>query len=106
MLKETKLALRIVSSAYDAEIAALIMAGAKDLQATAGVDVPGIIFAYTDSGVTDKSTLKDELVKRAIITYVRLHFGSPSDFDKLKLSYDEQKAQLITAAGYGLEVDD
>lgn len=104
MLKETKLALRVNSTAYDADIASLIMAGVSDLRVTAGVDIRGVKFTFSESGVTDESTLKDELIKRAVITYVRMHFGSPSDYDKLKASYDEQKAQLITATGYGLEV--
>lgn len=106
MLKETKLALRISTSAYDAEIASLIKAGAKDLQVTAGVNVSGISLAVTADGVVDTSTIADELVKRAIITYVRQHFGSPADYDRLKVSYDEQKAQLITASGYGQEGDE
>ena len=106
MLKETKLALRISTSAYDAEIASLIKAGAKDLQVTAGVNVSGISLAVTADGVVDTSTITDELVKRAIITYVRQHFGSPADYDRLKASYDEQKAQLITASGYGQEGDE
>ena len=44
----------------------------------------------------------DPLVVQAVKTYVRMSFGSPSDYDRLKRSYDEQKAQMQTATGYGL----
>ena len=43
-----------------------------------------------------------EMLIRAVITYVKAHFGEPDDYDRLKKSYDEQKAQLITASGYGM----
>ena len=42
----------------------------------------------------------DPLVDEAIITYCILHFGLPEDAERLKRSYDEQKAQLQTATGY------
>jgi hypothetical protein len=29
-----------------------------------------------------------------------MNFGEPEDYDRLKASYDEQKAQLSTATGY------
>ena len=49
------------------------------------------------AGVIDSN---DALVKRAIITYVKMHTGNPPDYDHLKASYDEQKAQLMVATGY------
>lgn len=86
MLDTVKLAMRITTTAYDAEISSLIEAACKDM---------GIV------GVTVDSDTSDALLTRAIITYVRLHFGTPDDFDRLERSYWEQKAQLITATGYG-----
>lgn len=86
MLDTVKLAMRITTTAYDAEISSLIEAACKDM---------GIV------GVTVDSDTSDALLTRAIITYTRLHFGTPDDYDRLKASYDEQKAQLITATGYG-----
>lgn len=83
MLEEVKIALRITTTAYDSEISALIESAKADL---------GIV------GITED----DDLVKQAIKTYVRLNFGSPSDYDRLKRSYDEQKAQMQSATGYGL----
>lgn len=42
----------------------------------------------------------DKLVLKAIITYCKMSSGLPEDYDRLKRSYDEQKAQLSTASGY------
>ena len=83
MLDRVKLAMRITTDAYDEEFNSLIDAALLDL----GID-----------GVT--ITGSDELIRRAVITYCRLHFGSPDDYVNLKASYDEQKAQLQTATGY------
>lgn len=88
MLARVKLALRITTTAFDDEITGLINAAYGDL------GLVGIFPAALQSA--------DELVTTAVITYVKLHFGDPSDPDRLKRSYDEQKAQLITATGYGL----
>lgn len=83
-LDKVKMGLRIKTTAYDEELADLIAAAQLDL-GIAGVEVP--------------STL-DEIVTRAIITYCKMSFGLPEDYDRLKMSYDEQKAQLVTATGY------
>lgn len=88
MLALVKMALRITTTAFDTEISGLIKAACADL---------GVV------GVTATTEESDPLLVRAIITYCRLHFGSPDDFDRLKKSYDEQKAQLITCTGYGME---
>lgn len=88
MLNKVKLALRITTNDFDTEINDLILAACADL---------GIV------GVEALSTTTDALLTRAIITYCRIHFGQPEDYDRLKKSYDEQKAQLISATGYGLD---
>jgi hypothetical protein len=84
MLESVKLALRISTNAFDDEISDLIDAALLDL-GVAGVVVPAEV---------------DAIVKLAVITYCRLHFGQPDDYDRLKRSYDEQKAQLATCTGY------
>lgn len=84
MLEAVKLALRVATSAFDDEIDSLILAAKLDL-GVAGVILPDEL---------------DALVKTAIITYCRMHFGQPDDYDRLKRSYDEQKAQLATCTGY------
>lgn len=90
MLSRVKLALRITTNAFDDEITGLISAALKDL------GLVGIEQSLLVDGTND------ELIITAVITYVKLHFGEPSDPERLKRSYDEQKAQLITATGYGL----
>ena len=86
MLEAVKLALRITDDEYDGELQLLIDAAIEDL-GIAGVQKPCVPTA---------------LVKRAVVTYCRLHFGDleASMFDKLKASYDEQKSQLSTSSLY------
>ena len=83
-LDKVKMALRISTTALDDELADLIKAAEQDL-GSAGVVLP---------------TELDEICDRAVITYCKLQFGLPEDADRLKRSYDEQKAQLVTATGY------
>lgn len=84
MLDKVKLALRITTAAFDSEINDLIAAALADL------------------GLAGVTTLieTDPLVIRAVTTYCRASFGQPDDYDRLKASYDEQKAQLMMATGY------
>ena len=84
MLEQVKTALRITTTVYDSELMYLIEAAKLDL-GIAGVVVPEEL---------------DALVQKAVITYCKMSFGIPEDYDRLKRSYDEQKAQLITATGY------
>ena len=83
-LDKVKMALRISTDKFDAELADLIKAAEADL-GIAGVVLP---------------TSLDEICTTAIITYCKFMFGIPEDADRLKRSYDEQKAQLVTATGY------
>ena len=84
MLDKVKTALRITTDAFDDELTDLIAAAQIDLQ-IAGVVIPAEL---------------DAIVKRAIVTYCKMNFGIPDDYDRLKRSYDEQKAQLSTATGW------
>ena len=84
ILQAAKLALRITTTAFDGQISDLIDAALLDLE-TAGV-------TYVDPN--------DALVRQAVITYVRMYFGEPDEWDRLKASYDEQKAQMSTRTGY------
>lgn len=84
ILSAVKMALRISTNAFDMQLQDLVEAAKLDM-GIAGVVLPSTI---------------DAIVRTAIITYVRLHFGQPDDYDSLKRSYDEQKAQLSTATGY------
>ena len=82
-LELCRTSLRVVTTAYDSEILSYIVAAQKDL------GIAGVEFDEAD-----------ELVTKAIMTYVRMSFGNPPNYDKLKASYDEQKAQLQNATGY------
>lgn len=84
MLDKVKLALRITTTAFDSELNDLISASLADL---------GL------AGVTTL-TETDPLIIRAVTTYCRVHFGQPDDYERLKASYDEQKAQLMMSTGY------
>lgn len=84
LLDAIKLALRITVNDYDDELLSLIDAGKRDLE------IAGVVYLDTD----------DELLRRALITYCRVHFGSPPDYDRVKAAYDEQKAQLMVASPY------
>ena len=84
LINKAKLAMRITTNAFDDQISDLIEAAYLDM-GVAGVEVPEV---------------SNSLVSQAAITYVRMHFGQPDEYDRLKKSYDEQKAQLVTCTGY------
>lgn len=87
MLEKVKIALKITTNDFDSELSDMINAAVLDL------GLAGII-----------NTLQtDALVIRAICTYCRLNWGSPADYDKLKSSYDEQKAQMSMSSLYNTE---
>lgn len=88
LLDEAKLAMRITKSQYDSEISRLINAAKEDLKMIG-------IFVGDDIGTVS------EPIKQAIITFCRLNFGTPDDYDRLKRSYDEQRAQLKVSENYG-----
>lgn len=84
LISKAKLAARITTTAFDSQISDLLDAGLLDM-GVAGVEVPETL---------------DALVETAAITYFLMHFGQPDEYDRLKRSYDEQKAQLSTCTGY------
>lgn len=92
MLELVKTALRITTDKFNDEIQQYIDAAFADL------GIAGIKDPDTSEKPTDGST--DALLKMAVVTYCRLHFGAPDDYARLERSYNEQKAQLQTATGY------
>lgn len=95
MLNKVKAALRLTVNNYDNELTLMIDAALADL-GLVGINLNG----------EGTPVVYPPLVEQAVITYCRIHFGTPDDFDRLKRSYDEQKAQLITATGYGFPEDE
>ena len=82
---KVKRTLRLMNvTAFDEDITDLVAAALLDL---------GI------AGVTNTDT-EDPLIIRAVETYCKLNFGEPEQAERLKASYDEQKAQLGMATGY------
>lgn len=88
MLDLIKLALRITANEFDDELNHLIKGALIDLG-----------FGGAMSTVLTTSTT-DDVIIQAVITYCKMNFGLPEDYDRLKRSYDEQKAQLGTATNY------
>ena len=84
LIYSAKMAGRITTDFYDVEVERLLNAAMLDL-GVAGVVIPSEL---------------DDLVRQAAITYFLMNFGSPENYDRLKASYDEQKAQLSTKTGY------
>ena len=110
MLKEAMLAMRVTDMDYAPDICRLLKSAEKDLR-IAGVTIQGtcefMITETTDPNtgertvtVADNSTITDDMVQTAMITYSRANFGSPPDYDKLAASYDLQRRQLANATGY------
>ena len=84
LVSAAKLAARITTTAFDSQVSTLLDAAMLDM-GVAGVEVPETM---------------DAIVQQAAITYFLMHFGEPDQYDRLKKSYDEQKAQLSTCTGY------
>ena len=101
LLDDVKSALRISTSttAFNTEVTDLISAAQQDLELS-GVN-PQVAADTTDP-----------LIKRAIITYCKAHFGfNNPDADRLLLSYDLLKTHLTLSREYAryaitFEVDD
>lgn len=84
LVEQAKKARRITTDAFDDEVARLLESAMLDL-GVAGVEVPEPM---------------DALVSQAAITYFMANFGEPENYDRLKASYDEQKAQLSMHTGH------
>ena len=84
LIYSAKMAARITTDFYDVEVERLLNAAMLDL-GVAGVVIPSEV---------------DDLVRQAAITYFLMNFGASENYDRLKASYDEQKAQLSTKTGY------
>lgn len=92
LIDKVKTACRVTNSAYNDELTDLIAA------------------AFADLGITDiRSDVLTEqnispLVQRAVITYCKLNFGfaqlEENQYNRLKSSYDEQKAQMSMNSAY------
>lgn len=90
LLDAVKKSMRITSGTFDDELSVLIAAAKNDL-ALAGIE-------HSDLAADEPS---DALIILAVETYCKMHWpGFKDSYDRLKASYDEQKAQLSMASGY------
>lgn len=101
MLERVKLAMRISTTVFDAELLDLIAAAIADIK-HAGAQFE--VETTEENGVATDYTVTDPLAGTAIVTYVRMMFGSPADFDRLKAAYEMQKGQMRESMAYGMEV--
>lgn len=109
LIEKVRNALRITtnnSAAINDELTDLIEAAKKDL------GIAGVILQTSPLETENAELIQEEdsqtivsdelvpIITKAIITYCKMSFGLPEDYDRLKRSYDEQKAQLSNATGF------
>lgn len=85
ILDKVKDALHITADRYDGEIGDLITSAQADLRI---------------AGITRYNNTTDDLIRIYIITYCRLHHGSPDDYDRLAESLRMQMDRMKHATGY------
>lgn len=95
VLEDVKSALRISTDALDDDLTRMIKAGLADLGIT---DISADALTETDE------TSLGPLIEQAVITYIAYYLAPDDEADRWKRAYDEQKAQLITAEGIGINV--
>lgn len=92
LLDKVKVACRVASTAYDDELSELIDAALADLGI---VDIRAGLLNRTDTA---------PLIAQAVKTYCRINFPydgmEDATLERLKTSYDEQKAQLLMSSTY------
>lgn len=91
LLDDAKVACRVTSTAFNGEITDLISSALADMGIT---DIRADLLMNTDS--------PEPLIKQAVLTYCKMNFGLQRDdyYERLKASYDEQKAQLLMSSTY------
>ena len=111
MFAEVKETLPISGDDYDAQIIREIKACALDLTTSTEIVLPGEIDitrtqeAATTSEpahwvITDKSTVKDELIITAISIWCNMRIGNPPNYDQLLKAYNSMKGQLRLSKNY------
>lgn len=91
LLDDVKVACRVTSTAFNGELTDLISSALADMGIT---DIRADLLMNTDS--------PEPLIKQAVLTYCKMNFGFQRDdyYERLKASYDEQKAQLLMSSAY------
>ena len=112
MLKEAMLGIRVTDMEFAPDIKRLLVAGKKDLE-IAGVIIEGEIqIEFTEETdpetgdvtitANDTSTIEDDMVITALITYVgaRGNYAGREEREQLEQSYQLQRTDLANATGY------
>lgn len=91
LLDDVKVACRVTSTAFNGELTDLISSALADMGIT---DIKAALLVETAT--------PEPLIKQAVITYCKMNFGFQRDdyYERLKSSYDEQKAQLLMSSAY------
>lgn len=96
-MDDVKIALRVSSSAYDDEIEMLIDAAIADLY-LAGIS--------EDKLPEPEEDPTDPLIKRAIVTYCKAHFGYDNpEAERFEKAYNAIKLHLMLSSEYGGTAD-
>lgn len=88
LLDKVKVACRVTTATFDDKLTDLIHASLADMGLT---DISSDVLVDTEP---------DPLILQAICTYCACNFGNPENYDRLKASYDEQKAQLLMSSAF------
>lgn len=108
MIDDVRSAVRISNTAYDGEITDLIYAAKMDLTLS-GVDANKTVTETVTPSPTEENPepgpidveVIDPLIKRAIIVYVKAHFGwNNPDAERLQQSYEMLKCHLSLSQEY------
>lgn len=81
---------------YDGEIQDIILAAAADLAAS-GIDTTEL---YTDIAGDNIASESDPLLKQAVKSYVRGHFGTDDDSEKYCACYENLRQKLMLNPDY------
>lgn len=97
LLDDAKERLRITVDAFNIEVQDLIDAGVADLK------LGGVLSSVMDAFVSDPDS--DKLLKYAIMTYVKNHFGwNNPDYGQLDQAYKTLKGEITLSDEYIKEV--
>ena len=64
--------------------------------------IQAALYDLSSNGVLALEMPTEPLILQAVKTYVRAHFHSPADYDRLLAAYEEMKGHLMNTTGYTL----
>ena len=96
---------------YDAKIIAEIKACALDLTTSTEIVLPGVISISRQKvpatvlvpehwEITDRSTVKDDLIIKTIAVWCNKEIGNPPNYNELQASYESLKGQMRLSRRY------